>query len=83
MTAPKAATSPAETPKAKRQRSPQHAAAAACIELARLDEADARAAESAKERTERRAAILAGLSPEVRAMVEAWRKPAQAPKGAA
>lgn len=48
-----------------RTRSPEHAAATLCRELAALDEADAKAAEAAKDRKAKRDALLDGASPEV------------------
>ncbi len=74
-----AATKPAAAEKTKRQRSPQHVAATACIDLSKLDDADARAVVSAKERTERRAEILGALSTEERKMVDAMRSAVKTP----
>ena len=71
MTVTKPATPEPEKP--KRHRSPQHAAATAAIELDRLDEADAKAHEAAKERAQRRASILAALAPEAGVILKRMR----------
>jgi hypothetical protein len=61
------------TPK-PRTRSPEHAAASLCVELAALDTADAKAKDAMQERAAKRKGLLEGASPEVLKFVDAMRR---------
>jgi len=65
-------TKPTEQPK-PRTRSPEHAAASLCKELAALEAAEAKAKVAAKERAEKRERLLSEAGEDVLKMAQAMR----------